>query len=246
MAPRGRRTAFCDHDLLAQSRRLSVRDPCDGKYAVNSIRPANFAVHPRKRHGEASAGAGRHAGGGAAAFPAVRAANRACGQEENQMTNVWQRPMTASEVMTRNVLAVAPETPRRTVAKLLLDRGISAAPVVDADGHVIGMVSENDLLGREIERRVPRREWWLELLAEGEDLAPEFLEHVRAADRPVREVMVSPVVTVSESTSIEEIAEILQRNHIKRVPVLRDGRMVGIVSRADLIRALSQAAGPAR
>jgi CBS domain-containing protein len=162
------------------------------------------------------------------------------------MTNVWLRPLTASEVMTKDVLSVAPETPRRTVAKLLLERGISAAPVVDADGSVIGMVSENDLLGREVERRIPRREWWLEMLAGGEDLSPEFLEYLRATDRPVRDVMVSPVVTVSEDTSVEAIAEILQRHHIKRVPVLRDGRMVGIVSRADLVRALSQAGRRAR
>jgi CBS domain-containing protein len=162
------------------------------------------------------------------------------------MTNVWLRPLTASEVMTKDVLSVAPETPRRAVAKLLLERGISAAPVVDANGSVIGMVSENDLLGREIARRVPRREWWLELLAEGEDLAPEFLAYLRATDRRVRDVMVSPVVTVSESTPVEEIAETLQRHHIKRVPVLRDGRMVGIVSRADLVRALSQTTRRAR
>jgi CBS domain-containing protein len=139
-------------------------------------------------------------------------------------------------------LSVAPETPRRKVAKLLLERGISAAPVVDANGSVIGMVSENDLLGREIERRLPRREWWLEMLAEGEDLAPEFLQYLEATDGPVRDVMVSPVVTVSESTAVEEIADTLQRHHIKRVPVLRDGRMVGIVTRADLVRALSQIA----
>jgi len=158
------------------------------------------------------------------------------------MTNVWLRPLTASEVMTKDVLSVAPEMPTRKVAKLLLERGISAAPVVDAAGCVIGMVSENDLLGREIERRVPRREWWLEMLAEGENLAPQFLEYLRATDRPVRDVMVSPVVTVSESTTVEAIAEILQRHHIKRVPVLRGGRIVGIVSRADLVRALSQTA----
>ena len=150
--------------------------------------------------------------------------------------------MTASEVMTKDVLSVAPEMPTRKVAKLLLERGISAAPVVDAAGCVSGMVSENDLLGREIERRVPRREWWLEMLAEGEKLAPQFLEYLRATDRPVRDVMVSPVVTVSEGTSVEAIAEILQRHHIKRVPVLRGGRIGGIVSRADLVRALSQTA----
>ena len=79
------------------------------------------------------------------------------------------------------------------------------------------------------------------MLSEGEDLATEFLNYLRAADRPVSDVMVSPVVTVSENTSVQTIAEILQKQHIKRVPVLRDGRLVGIVSRADLIRALSQA-----
>lgn len=162
------------------------------------------------------------------------------------MTNVFLRSLTASEVMTRDVLSVAPEMPRRKVAKLLLERGISAAPVADVNGSVIGMVSENDLLGREIERRLPRREWWLEMLAEGEDLAPEFLRCLEATDGPVRDVMVSPVVTVSESTTVEEIAETLQRHHIKRVPVLRNGRMVGIVTRADLVRALSQIATRAR
>ena len=161
------------------------------------------------------------------------------------MTNAQLRPLTASEVMTRHVLSVGPETPARVVAKLLLGRGVSATPVVDAAGSVIGMVSENDLLGREIQRRSPRRGWWLEMLAEGEDLAPEFLDFLRSADRPVRDLMVSPVVTVSESTSVETIAETLQRHHIKRVPVLRDGRLVGIVSRADLVRALSQIAATA-
>ena len=78
------------------------------------------------------------------------------------------------------------------------------------------------------------------MLSEGEDLATEFLNDLRAADRPVSDVMVSPVVTVSENTSVQTIVEMLQKQHIKRVPVLRDGRLVGIVSRADLIRALSQ------
>jgi CBS domain-containing protein len=82
--------------------------------------------------------------------------------------------------------------------------------------------------------------WWLEKLAEGEDLATEFLDYLKATDRPVREVMVSPVITVTADASAQAIAEILQQRHIKRVPVLRDGRLVGIISRADVIRALSQ------
>lgn len=157
------------------------------------------------------------------------------------MTNVWVPPMTASEVMTKDVLFVGPNAPTRMVAKLLLENGISAVPVVDASHRVIGMVSENDLIGSEIMRRAPDRVWWLEMLAEGEDLAAEFLNYLKTADRSVRDVMVSPAITVSEDTSIEAIAETLQQHHIKRVPVLRDGQMVGIVSRADLIRALSEA-----
>jgi CBS domain-containing protein len=162
------------------------------------------------------------------------------------MTNVWLPPMNATEVMTRDVLSVGPETPTRVVAKLLLEKGISAAPVVDGRGRVIGMVSENDLLGREIDKRAPNRVWWLEMLAEGEELATEFLDYLRRADRPVREIMTSPVVTVSENTSVQTIAQMLQQHQIKRVPVLRDGRLVGIVSRADLVRALSQVPSQSR
>jgi CBS domain-containing protein len=80
------------------------------------------------------------------------------------------------------------------------------------------------------------------MLAEGESLATEFLDYLRAADRPVREVMKTPVVTVAEDTPIQVIAEILQKHGIKRVPVLRDGRVVGIVTRADLVHALAQGA----
>lgn len=156
------------------------------------------------------------------------------------MTNVWLPPMTASDVMTKDVLSVRPDMPTRTVAKLLLEKGITAAPVVEPSGEVVGMVSEADLLGREIQGRTPHRMWWLEMLAEGEDLATEFLDYVKNNDPVVRDVMRTPVVTVSESTRVEEIAEILQQHHIKRVPVLRDGRLVGIVARADLIRALSE------
>jgi CBS domain-containing protein len=156
------------------------------------------------------------------------------------MTNVWLPPMTAGDIMTKDVLFLRPDLPTRTVAKLLLGKGISAAPVVGPGGDVVGMVSEADLLGRQIEGRASNRMWWLEMLAEGEDLATEFLDYLKSSDPVARDVMRTPVVTVSESTRIEEIAEILQRNHIKRVPVLRDGRLVGIVARADLIRALSE------
>ena len=160
------------------------------------------------------------------------------------MTNVWLPPMNASDVMTTSVLSVGPETPTRAVAKLLLEKSISAVPVVDATGAAVGMVSEGDLVQWEIKRRAPSRDWWLEMLAEGENLATEFLDYPRAADRPVCEVMRTPVVAVAEDTPIQVIAKILQEHGIKRVPVLRDGRVVGIVSRGDMVRALAQ--GPKR
>ena len=122
--------------------------------------------------------------------------------------------------------------------------GFSAIPVVDANGAPVGMVSESDLIRREIDRRTPRRAWWLELLAEGEDLAAEFVDYLKAADRPARDIMAAPVVTVAEDTPIRAIAEALQEHGIKRVPVVRDGRIVGIVSRADLVRALARSMSP--
>ena len=156
------------------------------------------------------------------------------------MTNVWLPPMNASDVMTKDVITVRPETPTRAVAKLLLDNNISAVPVVDANGAAVGIVTESDLIGREMRTRESSRTWWLEMLAEGEDLAAEFLEYLRSGDRPVREIMTSPVVTVAEETPVQAIAEALHERRIKRVPVLRNGRVVGIVSRADLLRALAQ------
>ncbi|HSP96587.1 MAG TPA: CBS domain-containing protein [Candidatus Dormibacteraeota bacterium] len=144
--------------------------------------------------------------------------------------------MRARDVMTSTVVSVSPDMPTREVAKLLLDNGISAVPVVDEAGAPIGMVSEGDLIGRGASEREARRDWWLEMLAEGTQLSPTFLAAVRTT---VRQVMVAPVVTVGEDALIDEVARLLEAHRIKRVPVVRDGRLVGIVSRADLLRALA-------
>ncbi|MGP0042640.1 MAG: CBS domain-containing protein [Rhodomicrobium sp.] len=155
--------------------------------------------------------------------------------------------MDAFDVMTTSVVTAGPETPLRKIAKLLLEHNISAVPVVDGDGAVIGMVSEGDLLRHNDEDRRARRDWWLDLLAQGESLSPQFIESLRMPDRQAREIMSAPVVTVSDHTDVVEIGRLLSAHRIKRVPVLRDGRVVGIVSRADLIRALAAqepASGP--
>jgi hypothetical protein len=101
------------------------------------------------------------------------------------------------------------------------------------------MVSEGDLLGRDEADREARRDWWLTLLAEGEALSADFLGSLRAAERRAHDVMAAPVVTVGEEMEISEIARLLTAYRIKRVPVLRDGRIVGIVSRADILRAVA-------
>jgi CBS domain-containing protein len=149
--------------------------------------------------------------------------------------------MKARDVMTAAVVSVGPETPTREIATLLSDHGLSAVPVVDAAGAPIGMVSEGDLIGRDETDREARRDWWLTLLAEGGTLSADFVASLRTPDRRAHDIMTAPVVTVGEDTEISDIARSLSAYRIKRVPVLRDGRIVGIVSRADLIRALAAA-----
>jgi CBS domain-containing protein len=147
--------------------------------------------------------------------------------------------MKARDVMTSAVTLVGPDTPIREVAKVLCEHGISAVPVVGEAGVPIGMISEGDLIGRNEADREARRDWWLTLLAEGEMLNADFLASLRPPERRARDLMTAPVVTVGEETEVSEIARLLTAHRIKRVPVLRDGRIIGIVSRADLVRALA-------
>jgi CBS domain-containing protein len=125
--------------------------------------------------------------------------------------------MKAREVMTTKVVSVGPDLATRKVAKMLIDNRISALPVVDDKGSPIGMVSEGDLVSCDTADLQARRDWWLVLLAEGEMLHPDFLASLRAPDRLVRDVMVSPVVTVGEETDVGEIARLLTAHGIKRV-----------------------------
>lgn len=145
-------------------------------------------------------------------------------------------PKQAHDVMTAKVITVAPDVPTREIAQLLLDNGISAVPVVNSDGVPIGMVSEGDLIGRGERERLARRDWWLAIITGKQAVDDEFLTYLRATDRTARDVMSAPLVTVAEQTDVSEIARLLAIHHIKRVPVVRDGRIVGIVSRADLLQ----------
>jgi CBS domain-containing protein len=148
--------------------------------------------------------------------------------------------MKARDVMTTAVSSVNPDTPISEIAKILRDRGISAVPVVDESGKPVGMVSEGDLIGRDEADREGRRDWWLALLAQGGTLNTDFLASLRPLERRARDVMTAPVVTIGEETELRDVARLLTTHRIKRVPVLRDGRIVGIVSRADLVRAFAE------
>jgi len=147
--------------------------------------------------------------------------------------------MQARDVMTSTVLSVTPGTTVHELAQLLVKHRISGAPVVDEDRHVIGMVSEGDLLHRSetgTEKRQGRRSWWLDLIGSG-----GAADYVKSHARTVGEIMSRDVACVQEDTSLAEIASVLETRHIKRVPVLRDHRLVGIVSRSNLVQALASA-----
>lgn len=147
--------------------------------------------------------------------------------------------MKARDVMSSKVVSVRPDTPTQQVARLLLEKGISAVPVLDDADAPIGMVSEGDLIGRGDDDREARRDWWLRLVADRGRPDADLVTRVLAPERRARDIMAGPVVSVGEDTDVREIARLLASYRIKRVPVLRDGRVVGIVSRADLLRALA-------
>ncbi len=147
--------------------------------------------------------------------------------------------MQARDVMTKAVVTVTPETPIGKIASLLLEKRISGVPVLDETGSIVGMVTEGDLLKSNAPEREKGRDWWLTLLAEGEDLSKTFLSTISNNHRTARDIMSAPVVTVSEDTKIAEIGKLFTTLQIKRVPVTRDGRLTGIVSRADLVRVVA-------
>lgn len=148
--------------------------------------------------------------------------------------------MNAREIMTSPVISASVDTPVRDIARLLLKNHISAVPILDPGGAPVGMVSEGDLVGRDETERDARREWWLALLAEGEALGDDFLGQLRRSERVASDVMSKPVIAVSEDTDTGEIARLLQAYRIKRVPVVRNGQVVGIVSRENLLRWLAK------
>ncbi len=144
-------------------------------------------------------------------------------------------PLTARDLMTPDVVTVPPETPVIAVARLLAERGISAVPVLDQAGALKGVVTEADLIRRLAGQEDAPRGWFASLFA---DPGAEADRYARTHGATAGDIMTQELVTVPEEATATQIAHMMEERHIRRVLVTTDGRLRGIVSRADLLRAL--------
>ena len=149
--------------------------------------------------------------------------------------------MKARDVMGTHVITVGPDQDVRTAAKLLLKHRISAVPVVDPkSGELLGIVSEGDLIRRTEAGTDRAHSWFLDLFTSPQELAQDF---VRSHARKVKDVMTRDVVTAGPDTPLREIANLLEKHGIKRVPIVSNERLSGIVSRANLVQVLASRSG---
>jgi CBS domain-containing protein len=148
--------------------------------------------------------------------------------------------MRAIDVMVRDVVTVRPNTDVADAIKLLSEHDVSALPVVDKASNLVGMLSEVDLIHRAEIGTEKHRPWWLEAVTGATTLAEEF---AKSHGKKVGEVMTTGVISVTEETPLSEIAALFERKRIKRVPVVKDGKLFGIVSRSNLIQALASVVG---
>jgi CBS domain-containing protein len=150
--------------------------------------------------------------------------------------------MKARDVMTRPVVSVGPETPVRQLAALMLERRISGVPVADAAGRVLGVVSEGDFIRRpEIDTDRPGSRW-LRWFASTDERAHDY---IKTHGRTAADIMTAPAVTVTPEAPLALVARLMSDRQVKRVPVVEGERLVGIVTRTDLLRAVYRQPQPA-
>jgi CBS domain-containing protein len=138
--------------------------------------------------------------------------------------------------MVAPVVTVKPYSTVKEVAKTLVDRRISAVPVVDDVGKLVGIISEGDLMHRSETGTERQYRWWIRLV-EGDASLPA--DYIKAHGRKAADIMTQNVITAAPDTALDEVAIAMEKNSIKRVPIVRDGQLVGIVSRANLVQALA-------
>lgn len=144
--------------------------------------------------------------------------------------------MNASDVMSKSVITVPVSATVAEIAQLMVERGVSGLPVVDASNQVVGMISEGDLIRRSEIETERRPTGWLSFFTTYSEKARDF---VKTHSAHARDVMTHPAITVSPDTPLAKIAQIMEKRHIKRLPVVENDELVGLVSRADLLRALA-------
>jgi CBS domain-containing protein len=147
--------------------------------------------------------------------------------------------MRAHQIMTRPVITVTPDTTIVEAANIMLRKHVSGLPVVDAAGKLVGIISEGDFIRRsEIGTQRRRGRFLRFILGSGKEAGDFVHEH----GRKVAEIMTPEPLTITEDTALEEIVELMEKNKVKRLPVIRDNKVVGIVSRANLLQAVASLA----
>jgi CBS domain-containing protein len=142
--------------------------------------------------------------------------------------------MRVRDLMTTNVLTIGPEAPIRDVAAMLVEHRISGLPVCDIEGHVVGIVSEGDILYKEHDPREARTGGPLGWIVDG---SPNFAGYRKAAALTSGKAMTSPAITITPGATVAEAARVMSERGVNRLPVVDEGRLVGIVTRTDLVRA---------
>jgi CBS domain-containing protein len=147
----------------------------------------------------------------------------------------------AADIMTSPAVVVAPTASVAEIATLLSNKHISAVPVCNPDNSLVGIISEKDILRPFCESARVKRDWWLGLLASGTELSQQFLDYIRQDTRTAADLMIRHVITADDQATLPQLAELMVKNGIKRIPIIRDDKVAGIVSRADLVSALARA-----
>lgn len=148
------------------------------------------------------------------------------------------------DCMTAPATAVGPDDSARSAAEIMLRLRVSGLPVVDAQGRPLGVVSESDFRFSDDATRKRQREAWVQILSGGQVMAKDYLDTLEREAGSVRQIMATPAICVEAAAGIEEAAALMSRHRIKRLPVLRDGKVAGVVTRADLLRFFAPEAPP--
>ena len=145
--------------------------------------------------------------------------------------------MRVRDLMTEEVLTIGPEAPIKDVAKILVERGISGLPVCGIEGRVLGVISEGDILYKVHDPREGHAGGPLAWIVDG---TPNFTGYVKAKALTAEKAMTSPAITVAPDESLAQAARVMCERHVNRLPVVKDEKLIGIVTRADLVRAFAR------